>query len=346
MVLMQHLNSKIDSATLLDEKDIANIRSKNLHYELLFQVSIHGNGWDACFTIALWKTSDSENPLIIQIEHNEDRYKCLNGFDDPWSSNEPKDVLKTKSIADFVYFIKAMNLTKPDFIAPVLVAAFEGEGKEIYLHKRYSKSDKHLLKGGSCFGMMVEGEKDWSVDSKITKKQHLSERAQLINMSMGFGEAYRNQHVWVLTSPGEYILENISEIFQKKSLEKAVQRESGYRFENMPKWAEELNSACTSFHNQHGYWPNIILASTITYKRIDLVANTKQGNIKGDGSAGMPIIPDGFVSLSGFQGENYSLDMCVDENLPELSFKLVYDSDPDGEFVEDESERYLDAESC
>lgn len=77
-------------------------------------------------------------------------------------------------------------------------------------------------------------------------------------------------------------------------------------------------------------------ASTATYRKIEIAANSNPGNILGDGSDGMPLQPKGFVELSGFQGEYYSLDMCIDEKLTDNKFRLIYDSDPDGEFITDD----------
>ena len=76
----------------------------------------------------------------------------------------------------------------------------------------------------------------------------------------------------------------------------------------------------------------------MTYRKIEIAANAHPENIKGDGSDGMPVIPNSFVELSGFQGKEYSLDMCLDEQLEELSYRLVYDSDPDGEYDIEEDE--------
>ena len=75
-----------------------------------------------------------------------------------------------------------------------------------------------------------------------------------------------------------------------------------------------------------------MLASDRTYRKIELVANSKSHKIKGDGSDGMPLSPNGFVELGGFQGEKYYLEMCLDEQISENKFCLVFDSDPDGEF--------------
>ena len=34
--------------------------------------------------------------------------------------------------------------------------------------------------------------------------------------------------------------------------------------------------------------------------------------------------------MSGFKGEGYEIDFCIEENLGVDSVKLIYDSDPDG----------------
>jgi hypothetical protein len=99
-------------------------------------------------------------------------------------------------------------------------------------------------------------------------------------------------------------------------------------------WAHELNLAVISFKSIYGVWPNIMQASSLTYRRIDLVANSISENIKGDGSDSMPVIPEGYVELSGFKTDSFFLEMCIDETLLDNHFHLVYDSDPDGEYEE------------
>jgi hypothetical protein len=112
----------------------------------------------------------------------------------------------------------------------------------------------------------------------------------------------------------------------------AIVKKSIFTFTDLSQWDHELNTAAKKFKKQNGFWPNIMQASDITYRKIELVANSKPQKIKGDGSDGMPLIPSHFVELAGFQGEGYSLEMCNDEELKELEFRLIYDSDPDGEF--------------
>ena len=56
----------------------------------------------------------------------------------------------------------------------------------------------------------------------------------------------------------------------------------------------------------------------------------------------MPIKPNGFVEISGLQGDGYSLDMCLDYQLTENEFRLIYNSDPDGEYSEDKEKELQD----
>jgi hypothetical protein len=106
-----------------------------------------------------------------------------------------------------------------------------------------------------------------------------------------------------------------------------------FTFKTLIEWAKELNDAIYIYKNQYGVFPNIMLASETTYKRIDLIANTKAENINGDGSNNMPIIPENFVSLSGFASNEYNVDMCIADDLSLFEFVLIYDNDPDGEEI-------------
>ena len=100
-------------------------------------------------------------------------------------------------------------------------------------------------------------------------------------------------------------------------------------FNNLISWDHQLNAWVKDFKTEHGYFPNIALASTETYARIDLIVNARGKdhlrNPKGESAS-----TEEFVSMNGFKGEGYELDFCMDENLGVNSVRLIYDSDPDG----------------
>jgi hypothetical protein len=83
------------------------------------------------------------------------------------------------------------------------------------------------------------------------------------------------------------------------------------------------------FKERYGVFPGILLASTATYSRIDMIANAR-GKEKLIGAAGQVAPEDEFISMSGFQGSGYTLDFCIDDGPGVDTVRLIYDSDPDG----------------
>lgn len=101
-----------------------------------------------------------------------------------------------------------------------------------------------------------------------------------------------------------------------------------YKFEPNSKWDEEVNMAVLYFQAKHMEKPCILLASTTTFDKIDLMADKCHVSDEND----CPATQD-WVTLRAFNGENYRLQFCVDNNLPDGSFALVFD--PRAEFGEE-----------
>jgi hypothetical protein len=47
------------------------------------------------------------------------------------------------------------------------------------------------------------------------------------------------------------------------------------RMKQISKWPKELNEYVLAFHARHGVWPNRMLASSVTYTRMDMVVGHK-----------------------------------------------------------------------
>jgi hypothetical protein len=110
---------------------------------------------------------------------------------------------------------------------------------------------------------------------------------------------------------------------------------SRFTFNSLLNWDDQINSWVMKFKKKHSYYPNILLASSETYARIDMVANARgKSKIKDENGNKATF----FVSMSGFQGEGYSLEFCIAERLGVDTVKLIYDSDPDGGFPIPEDE--------
>ena len=125
------------------------------------------------------------------------------------------------------------------------------------------------------------------------------------------------------------IAKNIFKTKKHNETSEPILKTRTFAFNNLISWDHQLNSWVKEFKAQHGYFPNIALASTETYGRIDLVVNAS-GKDHLRNAAGENAPEAEFVSMNGFQGEGYELDFCMDDNLGLDSVKLIYDSDPDG----------------
>lgn len=102
---------------------------------------------------------------------------------------------------------------------------------------------------------------------------------------------------------------------------------SEHTFENMNSWSHDLFRWTMNFKQIHGVFPNILLASGITYSRIDLVANSnskeKIKNPEGEN-------PESFVAMSGFSTPDFTLEFCLDDRLEPNRVKLIFDCGPGG----------------
>jgi hypothetical protein len=105
-------------------------------------------------------------------------------------------------------------------------------------------------------------------------------------------------------------------------------------------WDDTIHLYAVKFHDQFNVYPNILLASDCTYRKIDLYAQMHpnrivitddDGNIETIGTSDEP-----YNGLSHFVAEDYELECCLDSDLPEGSFTLIFDEAPDfdGEPVE------------
>jgi hypothetical protein len=138
-----------------------------------------------------------------------------------------------------------------------------------------------------------------------------------------------------LVEKGEYELDLHPKFFQslKMTISDALRRkdpvffQSRFTFNSLLDWDDQIHSWVMKFKKKHSYYPNILLASSETYARIDMVANAR-GKSKIKDSDGNKATS--FVSMSGFQGDGYSLDFCIEERLGVDTVKLIYDSDPEG----------------
>ncbi|WP_461247413.1 hypothetical protein [Treponema sp. R6D11] len=92
-------------------------------------------------------------------------------------------------------------------------------------------------------------------------------------------------------------------------------------------------------------YPNILLASDSTYRKIDLYAQMHPDRIVTDGEDGnietIETSNEPYNGLSLFVTEDYKLECCLDFDLQEGYFTLIFDEAPDfdGERIEEPEEQ-------
>jgi hypothetical protein len=106
-------------------------------------------------------------------------------------------------------------------------------------------------------------------------------------------------------------------------------------------WDDTIHLYAVKFHDQFSVFPNIMLACDFTYRKIDLYAQMHPNRIRitdDDGSIeSIETSNEPYSGLSYFTTEDYELECCLDYDLPEGSFALIFDEAPDfdGEPVEE-----------
>jgi len=110
-------------------------------------------------------------------------------------------------------------------------------------------------------------------------------------------------------------------------------------------WDDTIHSNVEKFHKKYNVYPNILLANELTYRKIDLYAQKHPERlIDPDGKESIETSSYPYNGLSYFITEDYSLELCMDYDLQDGSFTLIFDEDPDfsGEpepVIEEEEER-------
>ena len=101
-------------------------------------------------------------------------------------------------------------------------------------------------------------------------------------------------------------------------------------FSDFTVWADTLNEYTKGFFKKFNVYPNIFLANEFTFRRIDLIAQMHPDRIRNKEDGGTIETSDvPYDGLNGFVSEDYSLEMCLDYDLQDGYFTLIFDEDPD-----------------
>ncbi len=106
-----------------------------------------------------------------------------------------------------------------------------------------------------------------------------------------------------------------------------------YTIANINQWKQDISHAVESFEAEFSVYPNILQTNGHTGSQLDSIVNLDERerlnvvNIKTGKSAadGQEII------LDAFSGKGYQLEFALDDHLPDLEIRLIYDDEPEWE---------------
>lgn len=101
-----------------------------------------------------------------------------------------------------------------------------------------------------------------------------------------------------------------------------------YRLRTWKDWDKHIDAAARDFEAEFGVAPNLLVASNVTLRRINVAADKKRvGNAKGEAPT------HGYVELKGFLAQDYELVFIEEDEVPENSFALIHAFSDEAELV-------------
>ena len=111
-----------------------------------------------------------------------------------------------------------------------------------------------------------------------------------------------------------------------------------YIFGKASNWDSEISDAVDDFKHVLEMNPNILMANSHTFSRLDVLANTRSENIVHK-STGERAKEGKFVGISAFVYSDGELEFCIGDHINDNEYLLIYDDNP-----EDDGESLLDGE--
>lgn len=231
-------------------------------------------------------------------------------------------------------------------------------GKEIYNHENaqawLDNLEKDLERFSDCELILYQAGADPHINDPLGGALTTKQMKQRDKIVFEFFHRKQIPVTWNLAGGYQTPLEKVLKLHQttyelaakysrvqkKKTLKILRQKVT---FDDLTNWDETINDCAYNFKDHYGVFPNILLASQSTYRKIDIIANnTNKDRIQSDD--GKAPMLDEFATLGGLCTPDYSLDFCIDDKLPENTIQLICDSDPDGEDESYDDEEYFDHE--
>ena len=105
-------------------------------------------------------------------------------------------------------------------------------------------------------------------------------------------------------------------------------------------WDNTINSCVKKFQKQYNVYPNIFIACEFTFRKMEFRALMHPERLTDSDGENIKTSSIPYNGIGCFVADDYSLEFCTDNKLPEGMFLLVFDAAPefDGEPIPDEEE--------
>jgi hypothetical protein len=94
-------------------------------------------------------------------------------------------------------------------------------------------------------------------------------------------------------------------------------------------WDDTIHITVLKFYQKFNVYPNILLASDKTYMKIDLYAQMHPERLLDPNGENIETGNTPYEGISYFTSDDYNLECCLDFELSEGNFTLIFDEAPD-----------------
>ena len=94
-------------------------------------------------------------------------------------------------------------------------------------------------------------------------------------------------------------------------------------------WDDTINSYVKKFLEKHNVYPNILLASNETYRKIELYAQKHPERLIAPDHENILNSNEPYQGIGEFIASDYSLEFCINYDLTLGNFILIFDEAPD-----------------
>lgn len=99
-----------------------------------------------------------------------------------------------------------------------------------------------------------------------------------------------------------------------------------YRLDDWLTWDDQVHAFASNFRERFGLYPNVLVASDATHRRIAMAS--KPANLRGP--KGESATPGEYHEISAFCTEAYELEFYEGDELAEKAILLMWESEPGG----------------